>query len=75
MSWFIRFVSGLSILVIILVWGILSISNDKLLPLPQSIMTVGFVLFAGEKGIEFVRDRLGRNDKSNKEVKNVNSGT
>lgn len=65
MSWFIRLVSGLSILVIVVVWGVLSILQDKLLDVPQSIMVIAFVLFAGEKGIDFIINKRGKNVKDN----------
>ncbi len=60
MSWFMKGVSGTVILIIALVWAVLCLSDGKILPLPESVMYTGLVLFAGEKGIDFIIARWGK---------------
>lgn len=54
-----RLVSGIILVIIAVVWGILCLHEKQLLDIPNSVLYAGFMFFAGEKGIDFFAQKLG----------------
>lgn len=59
MSLITKWVSNIILLLIGITWAMLCLSKKELLPLPDTVLWSGAILFAGDKGIDIVVQKLG----------------
>lgn len=73
MSIITKITSNIILLIVAVAWALLCMAKKELLPLPDNIMYVCFVLFAGDRGIDFIISKFG--NQKTKEVANGNNNT
>lgn len=75
MSIITKIISNIILLIIALTWALLSISEGVLMAMPDNIMWIGAILFAGDRGIDILIQRMGLNAPKNSVSKSSNTST